>query len=156
RRLRNYGQAERYQHVERGVNSRLDDVQAALLRVLLGRLDEHNDERRRLAARYRQHLGGVFLPAEGPGPRHVYHRFVGRPPDADGLQRRLREFGVGSMPPYPRPVPLQPAYADLGYTAGSLPAAERAAREVLSLPLYVGLTEAQVDHVCGAIAAPRQ
>jgi dTDP-3-amino-3,4,6-trideoxy-alpha-D-glucose transaminase len=156
RRLRNYGQADRYQHVERGVNSRLDDIQAALLRVLLARLDEHNDERRRLAARYRRQLRGVGLPADEPGLHHVYHLFVVRHPDRDALQRRLRECGVGSMSHYPRPVHLQPAYADLGYPEGSLPAAERAAREVLSLPLYVGLADAQVDHVCGAVAASRQ
>jgi dTDP-4-amino-4,6-dideoxygalactose transaminase len=152
RRLRNYGQAERYQHLEKGVNSRLDDIQAAFLRVLLPHLDAHTQERRRLAELYRAGLESVTLPADGPELRHVYHLFVVRLPDRDGLQRRLAGRGVDTMCHYPRPVHLQPAYADLGFAAGSLPAAERAARAVLSLPLYVGLTAAQVAQVCAALA----
>jgi dTDP-4-amino-4,6-dideoxygalactose transaminase len=153
RRLRNYGQTERYHHVEKGVNSRLDDLQAALLRVTLPHLEWHNEERRRLAGRYRRQLAGVGLPADGPGLRHVYHLFVVRHPDRDGLGRRLAQRGVGTMTHYPRPVHLQPAYAEFGAGPGSLPATERAAREVLSLPLYVGLTEDRVDAVCAAVAA---
>jgi dTDP-4-amino-4,6-dideoxygalactose transaminase len=152
RRLRNYGQAQRYHHVERGVNSRLDDLQAAVLRVSLAHLDEHNEERRRLAGRYRQQLRGVALPPDGPVLRHVYHLFVIRHADRDGLGRRLAGHGIGTMAHYPLPVHRQPAYADLGFGPGSLSAAERAAREVLSLPLYVGLSEADVDHVCAAVA----
>jgi dTDP-3-amino-3,4,6-trideoxy-alpha-D-glucose transaminase len=152
RRLRNYGQSERYVHLEAGVNSRLDDLQAAFLRVALVHLEEHNAERRRLAARYRRQLRGVGLPADDAGVHHVYHLFVVRHPDRDRLRRQLAACGVGSMPHYPRPVHLQPAYAHLGFRLGSLPAAERAAAEVLSLPLYVGLTEVQVDTVCAAVA----
>jgi dTDP-3-amino-3,4,6-trideoxy-alpha-D-glucose transaminase len=151
RRLRNYGQAARYEHVERGMNSRLDELQAALLRVVLARLDDHNDERRRLAARYRAELAGVTLPADGPGRHHVYHLFVVRHPDRDGLARRLAAQGVGTASHYPRPVHLQSAYTDLGYAPGSMPAAERAAAEVLSLPLFVGMTEVQVAEVCAAV-----
>jgi len=153
RRLRNYGQAERYHHTEKGINSRLDDLQAALLRVTLAHLEEHNEERRRLAGRYRRQLAGVGLPADGPGLRHVYHLFVIRHPDRDELRHRLAERGVGTLLHYLRPVHLQPAYAELSAGRGSLPAAERAAREVLSLPLFVGLKEEQVDTVCATLAA---
>jgi dTDP-4-amino-4,6-dideoxygalactose transaminase len=151
RRLRNYGQADRYQHVERGQNSRLDEVQAALLRVTLAHLDEHNEERRRLAAHYRRFLKGVGLPAVGPALGHVYHLFVVRHPDRDGLRCRLAARGVGTGCHYPLPVHLQPAYADLGYGPGSFPMAERVAREVLSLPLYLGMSAADLDAVCGAL-----
>jgi dTDP-4-amino-4,6-dideoxygalactose transaminase len=152
RRLRNYGQAERNHHVEKGVNSRLDELQAALLRVTLAYLDQHNEERRTLAGRYRRQLVGVSLPKEKPGLRHVYHLFVVSHPDRDGLCSRLAGRGVGTMVHYPRPLHLQPAYAEFGSGPGSLPAAERAAREVLSLPLYVGLGGAEVDAVCAAVA----
>ncbi len=154
RRLRNYGQAERYHHVERGMNSRLDEMQAALLRVHLVHLDEHNNERRRLAALYRKRLSGLTLPQTWPGEekvRHVYHLFVVRHPQRDALRRRLQEHGVGTLIHYPLPVHLQPAYADLGYRPGSLPETERAAREVLSLPLYVGLCDEQVEQVAASL-----
>jgi dTDP-4-amino-4,6-dideoxygalactose transaminase len=153
RRLRNYGQARRCHHAERGVNSRLDELQAALLRAKLARLDEHNAERRRLAARYRAGLSGVVLPqADEPRIHHVYHLFVVRHAARDRLRLRLRARGVETLVHYPVPVHLQPAYADLGYRPGSLPATERAAREVLSLPLYVGLGEERVARVAEAVA----
>jgi dTDP-4-amino-4,6-dideoxygalactose transaminase len=154
RRLRNYGQAERYHHVERGMNSRLDEVQAALLRVNLARLDAHNDERRRLARLYRAHLSGLALPEVCPDEeqvRQVYHLFVVRHHRRDALRRRLQERGVGTLVHYPVPVHLQPAYADLGYRPGSLPETECAAREVLSLPLYVGLRDDEVEHVAACL-----
>ncbi len=155
RRLRNYGQVTRYQHAERGVNSRLDEVQAAILAVKLAHLDRHNDERRRLAGLYRERLTGVALPRDdGPGRpvRHAYHLFVVRHPKRDALREALQRRGVGTLIHYPVPVHLQPAYADLGYRPGSLPVTERIASEVLSLPLYVGLTEADIDAVARAVA----
>ncbi len=152
RRLRNYGQRNRYEHIEKGMNSRLDDIQAALLRVMLGHLSEHNEERQRQAAYYRQRLTGWHLQDNDTGINHVFHLFVVRHACRERLRRWLGEHGVGTMPHYPRPVHLQPAYADLGFAEGSLPAAEEAAREVLSLPLYIGLTEVQIKFVCDAIA----
>jgi dTDP-4-amino-4,6-dideoxygalactose transaminase len=152
RRLRNYGQQERYRHAERGVNSRLDEIQAAILTVKLARLDAHNDERRRLAACYGRWLRGVRLP-DGGGDlaHHVYHLYVVRCPQRNRLRERLRRRGVETLIHYPVPVHLQPAYADLARCPGSLPATERLANEVLSLPLYVGLAEEEVWAVCAAV-----
>jgi dTDP-3-amino-3,4,6-trideoxy-alpha-D-glucose transaminase len=151
RRLRNYGQPQRYHHLERGINSRLDEMQAAILRVKLAHLDEHNDLRRHLAARYQAQLPGVsqsswFI-------HHVYHLYVIRSPRRQCLSERLKAAGIETLIHYPVPVHLQPAYADLGYPAGALPVTEQVAREVLSLPLYVGLKEEQVDEVCAVIKA---
>jgi dTDP-4-amino-4,6-dideoxygalactose transaminase len=153
RHLRNYGQAQRYHHAERGVNSRLDELQAALLRVKLARLDDYNAERRRLAGHYRAGLSGVGVPrADESLIHHVYHLFVVRHPARDRLRQRLLARGVETLVHYPVPVHLQPAYSDLGYRPGSLPATERAAREVLSLPLYVGLGEHRAARVIEAVA----
>jgi dTDP-3-amino-3,4,6-trideoxy-alpha-D-glucose transaminase len=151
RRLRNYGQTTRYHHEERGVNSRLDEVQAAILRVKLAHLDAHNDERRRLATVYGNQLSGVELPTEGDGVHHVYHLYVIRHPDRERLREGLRQRGVGTLIHYPIPVHCQPAYASLGYGLGALPVTEQVAGEILSLPLYVGLTAADVATVAGAL-----
>jgi dTDP-4-amino-4,6-dideoxygalactose transaminase len=156
RRLRTYGQVSRYRHVERGVNSRLDEIQAAVLGVKLKHLDEHNAIRRVLAARYDRLLEHVVRPAVR-GNRaetyHVYHLYVVRHLDRDGLQTRLRGRGVETLVHYPVPVHLQEAYADLGYRRGDLPVTERIAAEILSLPIYVGLSMAEVDAVAGAVNA---
>ncbi|MGL4461596.1 MAG: DegT/DnrJ/EryC1/StrS family aminotransferase [Planctomycetia bacterium] len=154
RRLRNYGQKNRYQHVERGVNSRLDEMQAAMLRVKLPRLDEHNDARRRIAALYADRLpdvaGDLILPrAVGP-IEHAYHLYVARSRRRDELRNRLTQAGVETQIHYPTPVHRQPAYLDLGMAAGSLPVTERLAAEILSLPMYVGLTDGDVDAVAAS------
>jgi dTDP-4-amino-4,6-dideoxygalactose transaminase len=156
RRLRNYGQTDRYHHAERGVNSRLDEIQAAILRVQLASLDAHNAERRRLAALYSELLSNQRQPRCWPGAdrvQHAYHLYVVRHPRRNALQQRLRAAGVETLVHYPVPVHLQSAYTDLGFGRGSLPATERAAGEVLSLPLYVGLRDDQVRHVAEAIRA---
>ena len=161
--LRTYGWAERDRSIIRGVNSRLDEVQAAILRVKLKHLDAWNDRRRALAACYAAALGdlsGVILPGEIPYGRHVYHLYVVRLPigqaggrDRDGLRRFLAEQGIGTMVHYPTPIHLQEAYRDLGYPEGSLPESERAAREIISLPLSPQLTETQVETIAHAIRA---
>lgn len=148
RRLRNYGQENRYHHAERGQNSRLDEMQAAVLRVKLAHLDRHNGVRRRLAGRYDDRLEGVARPLVRPGAEHVYHLYVVRHPRRDPFKEALAARGVGTLIHYPVPVHRQPAYCDLGYPAGSLPVTERIAGEILSLPLYVGLT----DEAVGAVA----
>jgi dTDP-4-amino-4,6-dideoxygalactose transaminase len=148
-RLRVYGGRDRYVHEELGFNSRLDEIQAAILRVKLRFLAEWNARRRAIAARYREGLAGlpVEVPSESPDCLHVYHQFTIRVPDRDAAQRRLAELGVRTMVYYPIPLHLQPMYRDLGYRAGDFPEAERAAREVVSLPIYPELTDAQVDEV---------
>ncbi|MBI2562132.1 MAG: DegT/DnrJ/EryC1/StrS family aminotransferase, partial [candidate division NC10 bacterium] len=151
-RLRAYGGRDRYVHEELGFNSRLDEIQAAILRVKLRFLAEWNARRRAIAARYRQGLAGlgVKLPEEVPGCTHVYHQFAVRVADRDGVQRRMADLGVRSTVYYPVPLHLQPMYRDLGYRAGDFPEAERAAREVLCLPIYPELADAQVDEVVEA------
>jgi dTDP-4-amino-4,6-dideoxygalactose transaminase len=153
RRLRNYGQTVRGHHASRGINSRLDEIQAAILNAKLPHLDAFNAERRRLADLYRQHLRGVPVPVERGSARHVYHLYVTRHPRRDRLREWLLSRGIGTLVHYPVPIHLQPAYADLGYVPGSLPETERAAAEIVSLPLYIGLTEPQIERVARAVAA---
>lgn len=152
RQLRSYGQATRDQSVERGINSRLDELQAALLSAKLPYLDEFNAQRRELAACYESALQGVIKPIERAPARHVYHLYVVRHAQRDALRQQLTERGIGTLVHYPQPVHRQPAYASLGYGAGSLPQTERAAKEILSLPLYPGLTADDVRRVADAVA----
>jgi dTDP-4-amino-4,6-dideoxygalactose transaminase len=150
-RLRHHGDAGRYQHVELGYCSRLDEVQAAMLRVKLGRLEAWTEARRRLAARYRAGLAdlGLGLPYEDPRARHIYHMFTVRHPRRDALARALADLGVGTMVHYPRAVPDQPLFGLDGER--QWPQAWRAAREVLSLPCYPEMTDAEIDGVVAAI-----
>jgi dTDP-4-amino-4,6-dideoxygalactose transaminase len=158
RRLRNGGQSDRYRHEVAGINSRLDEMQAALLRVKLRHLARWTDRRRALAARYDQALAGagVELPAEQPYARAVYHLYVVRHPRRDALAAALREKGIGTLVHYPIPLHLQPALADFGGRKGDFPVAERAAGEILSIPLFPEMTDAQAEAVIRAIreAAP--
>ena len=153
RRLRNGGQGDRYRHVEIGVNSRLDEIQAAVLSIKLTRFEQSTDERRLQAARYDEGLTGIALPSEGPGRRHVYHLYVVRHPKRDELAEHLKAEGIGTIVHYPIPIHLQPAYASLGMRAGSLPVTEAAANEVLSLPLHPGLTVPDQHRVIEAVNA---
>jgi dTDP-4-amino-4,6-dideoxygalactose transaminase len=154
RRLRTYGQASRSRCVERGVNSRLDEIQAAVLSVRLRLLDGHNEARRTLARRYDGLLQRVSCPQVrrgGPDIRHVYHLYVIRHPSRDAFQARLRSRGVETLVHYRVPVHLQEAYRDLGYRRGELPVTERIADEILSLPMHVGLSAADVGEVARAV-----
>jgi dTDP-4-amino-4,6-dideoxygalactose transaminase len=151
RRLRHHGDGSRYHHVELGYCSRLDEVQAAMLRVKLSRLDGWTEARRRLAARYRAGLAGLplALPVEDRRARHIYHQFVVRHPHRDALGKVLADLGVGTMVHYPLAVPEQPLF---GLDAErAWPQAWRAAREVLSLPCYPEMTDAEVDGVIAAV-----
>jgi aminotransferase EvaB len=152
RRLRNYGQTDRYHHADPGgFNSRLDELQAALLRVSLRRLKTDVAERQRLADRYLSRLRVPALPCAAPGTDHAYHLFVVRHPDREWFREGLRRRGVETLVHYPVPVHLQPAYAHLGGKPGDLPETERAAREVVSLPLYPGLTAERQEAVIIAV-----
>jgi dTDP-4-amino-4,6-dideoxygalactose transaminase len=152
--LATHGEQGKYDHARHGVSSRLDNLQAAILRVKLRHLDEWNEKRRRLAAIYLEELdgiSGVRLPHEPRGGRSVYHQFTIRTKRREALREHLGKNGIGSAVHYPRPVHLQPAYADLGIEKGSFPEAEAAAQEVLSLPLYPELGEDDVRRVAEEI-----
>lgn len=153
--LRQYGWRERYVSDVSGYNSRLDELQAAVLRVRLRHLDEENEARRRLAARYDASLAGlpVTLPVARRDDCPVYHLYVIRAAARDGLAAHLRDRTIGTGVHYPVPVHLQPAYAHLGYGPGSLPNTEAAAQSVLSLPMYPDLPENAVALVGEALHA---
>jgi dTDP-4-amino-4,6-dideoxygalactose transaminase len=153
RMLRNYGQRQKYHHLLQGFNRRLDTLQAAVLRVKLPYLDGWNAARRRHAAQYNELLesAGVGLPFEPGYSESVYHLYVIRVADRDGLAAHLKERGVSAGIHYPVPIHLQPAYSELGYSAGSFPVSEQAAHEILSLPMYAELTEGQIEHVAEAV-----
>jgi dTDP-4-amino-4,6-dideoxygalactose transaminase len=153
RRLRNGGQTSRYRHELPGMNSRLDELQAAVLRVKLRHLAAWNDRRRALAAVYREELAGsrLGLLREQPYARAVHHLFVVRHPCRDALADALRERGIATLVHYPIPLHLQPAFAPLGAPPGAFPVAEAAAGEVLSLPLYPEMAEDQVRAVAAAV-----
>lgn len=152
--LREYGwtPSVRYVSMIPGMNSRLDEVQAAVLRVKLRFLHEENEARRALAARYGQLLAGAaMLPVEAPGCRHVYHLYVVRVPARDAVRRQLDGLGVGTGVHYPVPVHLQPAYAQGGVLAHELGESERAAAEILSLPMQPFLNHGQIERVGQAL-----
>lgn len=152
--LRNYGQRERYINEVKGINSRFDEIQAAFLNVKLRYLDKWNSERRRLAGLYLDALAGlsdVDLPSTWLDDRQVFHIFPFRTGQRDALREDLASHGVGTLVHYPVPPHLQDAYRELGYVTGSLPVAEHIARRELSLPLYPGLSDDDVHHVCRVI-----
>ncbi len=152
RRLRHHGDGGRYRHVELGWCSRLDEMQAAILRVKLDRLGTWIERRRAIADRYRAALGGLGLglPRETAGARHVYHLFTVRHAQRDALAKRLAERGVGTAVHYPIAVPAQPLF---GLGEKAWPESARAAREVLSLPCFPELEEDEVKQVITATRA---
>ncbi len=167
RAVRNHGSERRYLHDQLGFNSRLDTIQAAVLRSKLRRLDDWNTERRIAATRYDALLAGVpglVTPSRLAGNEHVWHLYVVRvqPVDRvaqrDRVLERLQAAGIGAGIHYPVPVHLHRAFADLGHGAGAFPVAERAAGEILSLPLFPGITADEQERVAAelidALAAP--
>lgn len=154
RTLRNHGQAARYNSVEPGWNSRLDEIQAAILRVKLRYLQQWQSARRAHAAAYSRLLRGTALvttPATPAGCEHVFHQYTIRASRRDELQRFLSERGIGNAVYYPIPLHLQQIYSSLGYRAGDFPESERAAAEVVSLPMYPELRSAQIERVARTI-----
>lgn len=149
RAIGNYGSKEKYSHIYKGINSRLDEVQASLLRVKLKYLPEWTIERRRIASRYLNEIinSKIILPKVLEGCEPVWHLFVVRTSDRLRLQSYLSEREVGTLIHYPLPVHLQEAYKEMDYSVGSMPCGEKAAMEVLSLPLFVGMEEEQMDYV---------
>ena len=162
--LRAHGMRRRYFHDEVGWNSRLDTVQAAVLLVKLRHIDAWNEARRRIAARYSEMFtaagvvgavadGGVVLPWSDPRGTHVWHQYVLRVPRRDELRASLAAQGIGSEVYYPVPLHMQQALQQLGYREGEFPESERAAREVLALPIYPELREDEQDRVVEAVTA---
>lgn len=151
--LRNYGSRKKYVNEIAGVNSRLDELQAAILRVKLPLLHRWNERRRRVAARYLDGLRGtaVTLPATTPGAEPVWHLFVVRSHSRDRLQKHLAKNGVQTLIHYPVPPHLQTAYADLRHPVGAFPIAERIHSECLSLPIGPHLSDEGVEDVIGAL-----
>jgi dTDP-4-amino-4,6-dideoxygalactose transaminase len=157
RQLANHGQGrDKYDNVIPGTNSRLDALQAAILRIKLRHLDQWNDERRERVAEYGRRLegaAGVGLPSERTGARSAWHLYTVRVAERDRLQQHLREQGISTAVHYPRPIHLQPAMAAAGYDEGALPVSERLCREVLSLPLYAELPSDVVRRVADEVRA---
>jgi len=154
RELRNHGGTHRYEHLVVGVNSRLDGLQGVVLSAKLARLDEWNQQRRAAAAYYTELLAGVdqvITPRTVEGNEHVFHLYVVRAPGRDGLIAHLGEAGISAAIHYPLPVHLLPAFASLGYSRGDFPVAEKLADEILSLPIYPGITREQQQRVVAAL-----
>jgi dTDP-4-amino-4,6-dideoxygalactose transaminase len=155
RTLRNHGQDEKYVSIEPGWNSRLDELQAAILRVKLRHLPAWQRARQGHAAEYTRRLGkipGVMPPITPEGYEHVFHQYTIRLEKRDELNLALSERRIGSAVYYPVPLHLQPIYASLGHKVGDFPHAERAAKEVLSLPMYPELRTAQIARVSEAVS----
>jgi dTDP-4-amino-4,6-dideoxygalactose transaminase len=153
RSLREYGWRERYVSAEPGINSRLDELQAAILRVKLRHLAADNEARRRVATVYDSALGGsdLVLPVQAPGARHVYHQYVVRTSGREALRAFLRDRGIATLVHYPVPVHLQPAYAGRVGDASAFVHTERIASEILSLPMFPELDEDRARVVAGAV-----
>jgi dTDP-4-amino-4,6-dideoxygalactose transaminase len=154
--LRAHGDVGQYDHVAIGLNSRLDEIQAAILRVKLKRVDTWNDARRRNAQRYAASLGavdGLEVPRQMADSQHVYHQYTIRAKNRDRLQQYLREHNITTAVYYPIPLHLQKALKYLAYKPGDLPASERASQEVLSLPVYAELEADKIDYVIDRVGS---
>ncbi len=154
RMLRTHGWQRKYFPEILGYNSRLDTLQAAILRVKLGHVDRWNDRRRELAEAYNKSLSRIpdlTLPYQAPGVMHVYHLYVVRSQIRDELQKHLKQYDIGSSVYYPQPLHLSDPCKGLGYQLGDFPHAERASRETLAIPLYAEMTPEQVNRVVSVI-----
>lgn len=153
--LRGHGGTKKYYSEEQGWNSRLDEIQAAILRVKLRHLDNWNAGRRKNAAKYNalfSGVTGVTTPRVMGWGDHVFHQYTIRVPKRDAVQKTLAEQGIATTVYYPTPIHLQPIYASLGYRQGDLAETERAAKEALSLPMYAELSQLQMERVANAVA----
>jgi dTDP-4-amino-4,6-dideoxygalactose transaminase len=153
RMLRDWGQDRKYHHVLRGYNYRMEGFQGAILRVKLRHLEAWTEARRTIVAKYNQLLAdsGMELPTQTPRARHVYHVYTVRTTERATVQAALEREGIQTGIHYPVPVHLQPAFADLGYARGAFPHSEKAADEVLSLPLYPEMTDDHIHSVSQAL-----
>jgi dTDP-4-amino-4,6-dideoxygalactose transaminase len=157
RSLRDWGQDGKYNHVRKGFNYRMDEIQAAILSVKMRHIVQWTEARRNRALRYDQLLAryGIIGPQPASGGRHSYHVYAVRIADRDTVRARMQRAGIGTGVHYPIPVHLQPAYADLGYRKGSLPVTEALADEFLSLPIYPELSDGAMDAVIASLTDHR-
>lgn len=156
RALGNYGSDVKYHHIYKGTNSRLDELQAAFLRVKLPHLDRWNEERRKAAKQYFEEITNPAITLPLPDSqeyRHIYHVFAIRCGERDSLEAYLASKGIGTAKHYPLPIYLQQAYQGCGTVKGALPAAEEISRTILSIPMYYGISREQVHFVAGTINA---
>jgi len=153
RMIRDHGSEQKYRHDLIGMNARLDELQAVVLRVKLKHLAEWNEARRRHADLYKQLLQEVpvTLPTEKPGARHIYHLFVVRVPQRDALQNYLKDNGIFTGIHYPIPIHLQKAFSYLNYKEGDFPVAEKSVNEILSLPMFAELTVEEIIRITAVI-----
>jgi len=151
--LRVHGSQKKYFHDLVGVNSRLDEIQAAILRVMLRNLDRFNDMRRGIADSYRGRLVGVEPPVEPEGSRHVYHLYSIKAEERDALEEGLSGEGIGCRVYYPVPLHLQPCFGYLGYRQGDFPVTESVTGETLSIPMFPGMGDGDVGRICDAVNA---
>ena len=151
--LRCYGERKKYQHILKGHNSRLDEIQAALLRVKLKHLDQWNEERRRKARLYTRMLSplGLVCPSEKKGVRHVYHLYAIKTRKRDALQAFLKKRGIETLIHYPIPIPLEKAYQEMGYRRGDFPLTDQWSRKILSLPFFPEMKESEMEEVAQQI-----
>lgn len=154
--IANHGRGSHTDHVEPGINSRLDSLQAAVLTAKLAHLSSSNEQRAKVASWYDQRFAGVSgmtLPHRGPNRTHIYHLYVVLVPERDRMRESLTAQGIQTGVHYAAPMHLQPAYRDLGYSPGSFPNAERVTAQCVSLPMFAELTEAEVDRTAAAVIA---
>ena len=151
--LRCYGEKKKYQHILKGHNSRLDEIQAALLRVKLKHLDQWNEERRRKARLYTRMLSplGLVCPSEKKGVRHVYHLYAIKTRKRDALQAFLKKRGIETLIHYPIPIPLEKAYQEMGYRRGDFRLTDQWSRKILSLPFFPEMKESEMEEVAQQI-----
>ena len=151
--LRCYGESKKYRHILKGHNSRLDEIQAAILRVKLKYLDQWNEERRRKAKIYTEQLSplSVVCPSERKGAKHVFHLYAIQTSQRDSLQAFLKEKGIETLIHYPIPIPLQKAYQEMGYRRSNFPLTDQWSRKILSLPFFPEMKESEMEEVARQI-----
>ncbi|NMA48349.1 MAG: DegT/DnrJ/EryC1/StrS family aminotransferase [Tissierellia bacterium] len=151
--IANYGSDKKYHHIYKGTNSRLDEVQASFLRIKLRNLEKWNEDRRRISQKYLNGINNPLIvkPVEAEYAKHVWHIFAVRTDRRDEFERYLNDNGIGTTIHYPIPMHMQEAYKELNIKEGSLPIAERISNEVISLPLWYGMNEVEINYVIDVI-----
>ncbi|MDF2802264.1 MAG: Glutamine--scyllo-inositol transaminase [Anaerocolumna sp.] len=153
RAIANYGSQQKYHHIYKGTNSRLDEVQAAFLRIKLKKLEQWNEHRRKIATKYLQGISNPYIvkPSNAEYAQHVWHLFVIRSERRDEVQENLKGEGISTLIHYPIPIHLQDAYQELDFAKGRFPLAEQISNETLSLPIWYGMKDNEIEYVIDTI-----